>query len=61
MLTDRQRLFDLYFGRRHHDGRANTLALARMSAGTSPADIANTVNKTASTAAELGAKRVGAE
>ena len=61
MLPDRQRLFELYLGRLHHDGRADTLALARMSAGMSPADIANTVNKAASTAAELGAERVGAE
>jgi len=61
MLPDRQRLFDLYLGRLHHDGRADTLALARMSAGMSPADIANTVNKAASTAAEQGAERVGAE
>ena len=61
MLPDRQRLFDLYLSRLHHDGRADTLALARMSAGMSPADIANTVNKAASTAAEQGAERVGAE
>ena len=61
MLPDRQRLFDLYLGRLHHDGHADTLALARMSAGMSPADIANTVNKAASTAAELGAECVGAE
>ncbi len=61
MLPDRQRLFDLYLGRLQHDGQADTLALARMSAGMSPADIANTVNKAASTAAELGAERVGAE
>ena len=61
MLPDRQRLFDLYLGRLHHDGRADTVALARMSAGMSPADIANTVNKAASTAAEQGAECVGAE
>jgi len=61
MLPDRQRLFDLYLGRLQHDGRADTLALARMSSGMSPADIANTVNKAASTAAEQGAERVGAE
>jgi len=61
MLPDRQRLFDLYVGRLQHDGRADTLSLARMSAGMSPADIANTVNKAASTAAEQGAERVGAE
>jgi cell division protease FtsH len=61
MLPDRRRLFDLYLGRLQHDGLADTMALARMSAGMSPADIANTVNKAASTAAEQGAPRVGAE
>jgi len=61
MLPDRQRLFDLYLARLRHDGLADTLALARMSAGMSPADIANTVNKAASTAAEQGAEQVGAE
>ncbi len=61
MLPDRQRLFELYLDRLHHDGRADTLALARMSAGMSPADIANTVNKAASTAAEQGAEHVCAE
>ena len=61
MLPDRQRLFDLYLNRLHHDGLADTQALARLSAGMSPADIANTVNKAASTAAELGAERVGAD
>ena len=60
MLPDRQRLFDLYLNRLHHDGLADTQALARLSAGMSPADIANTVNKAASTAAEMGAERVGA-
>ena len=61
MLPDRQRLFALYLGRLRHDGCADTLALARMSAGMSPADIANTVNKAAATAAEQGAEHVGAE
>ncbi len=61
MLPDRQRLFALYLDRLHHDGQADTLALARLSAGMSPADIANTVNKAASTAAEQGADQVGAE
>jgi len=61
MLPDRQRLFDLYLARLRHDGLADTLALARMSASMSPADIANTVNKAASTAAEQGAEQVGAE
>jgi cell division protease FtsH len=60
-LPDRQRLFELYIGKLTHDGLADTAALARMSAGLSPADIANTVNKAASSAAEQGAATVTAE
>jgi cell division protease FtsH len=60
-LTERQRLFDLYIGKVAHDGRADTAVLARMTAGMSPADIANTVNKAASTAAEARAPRVSGE
>ena len=55
-LPDRQRLFDLYIGKLSHDGMADTAALARMTAGLTPADIANTVNKAASSAAEAGAQ-----
>ncbi|MBC7779345.1 MAG: AAA family ATPase [Proteobacteria bacterium] len=60
-LPERQRLFDLYIGKVIHDGSANTAALARMTSGMSPADIANTVNKAASTAAEAGAVSVSSE
>jgi cell division protease FtsH len=60
-LPERAKLFDLYIGKVAHDASADTAALARMSAGMSPADIANTVNKAASTAAEAGAERVSAE
>jgi cell division protease FtsH len=60
-LPDRQRLFDLYIDKLAHDGSADTAALARMTGGMSPADIANTVNKAASTAAETGAPQVTSE
>jgi len=57
-LPERQQLFDLYIAKLNHDGTADTAALARMTAGMSPADIANTVNKAASTAAEAAASKV---
>jgi cell division protease FtsH len=60
-LPERQRLFDLYIGKLSHDGTADTAALARMTAGLTPADIANTVNKAASSAAEAGAQSVSYE
>src|SRR5450432_3772219 len=60
-LPERQRLFDLYIGKVVHDASADTAALARMTSGMSPADIANLVNKAASTAAEAQAEHVGAE
>ena len=60
-LPERQRLFDLYIGKVAHDGSADTAALARMTSGMSPADIANTVNKAASTAAEAHAPQVRAD
>jgi len=60
-LPERQRLFDLYIGKVASDGSADTAALARMTSGMSPADIANLVNKAASTAAEARAEQVGAE
>ena len=60
-LPDRQRLFDLYIGKLAHDGTTDTAALARMTAGLTPADIANTVNKAASAAAEAGAQQVSSE
>jgi cell division protease FtsH len=60
-LPERQRLFELYIGKVAHDGSADTAALARMTAGMSPADIANTVNKAASSAAEAQATQVSAD
>jgi cell division protease FtsH len=60
-LPDRQRLFELYIDKLQHDGTADTPALARLTAGMTPADIANTVNKAASCAAEDGAMRVSAQ
>lgn len=57
-LPERQKLFEMYIGKVTSDGIADTAALARMTAGMSPADIANTVNKAASTAAEKGAEKV---
>ena len=59
-LPDRQALFDLYIGRTTHDGSSDSAALARMTAGVSPADIANIVNKAAACAAEAGAQHVSA-
>jgi cell division protease FtsH len=60
-LPERQKLFDLYIGKLAHDGRTDTAVLARMTVGMSPADIANTVNKAASTAAEARASQVTSE
>jgi cell division protease FtsH len=60
-LPERQRIFDLCIAKLTHDGTADTLALARMTPGMSPADIANTVNKAASAAAEACAERVSGE
>jgi len=60
-LPERKSLFDLYIGRVAHDGSADTAAMARMTAGLSPAEIANTVNKAASTAAEARAESVSSE
>jgi cell division protease FtsH len=60
-LPERQQLFDLYIGKLAHDGCADPAVLARMTAGMSPADIANTVNKAASTAAEARAPQVTTE
>jgi len=57
-LPERQKLFDLYIAKLAHDGRTDTAVLARMTPGTSPAEIANIVNKAASTAAEAGAPQV---
>jgi cell division protease FtsH len=58
---ERQSLFDLYIGKLAHDGSADSAVLARMTQGMSPAEIANTVNKAAATAAEAGAHEVSCE
>ena len=60
-LPERQRLFELYLGKVTHDGTADTASLARMTPGLSPAEIANLVNKAASSAAEARAEKVSAE
>jgi cell division protease FtsH len=57
-LPEREKLFALYLGKVRHDGRADLASLARMTTGLSPAEIANVVNKAASTAAEQGAEAV---
>jgi cell division protease FtsH len=53
-LPERAKLFDLYLDKVTHDGSADSALLARMTPGLSPAEIANTVNKAASSAAEKG-------
>ena len=60
-LPERQRLFELYIGKVAHDGGADTAALARMTSGMTPAEIANVVNKAASSAAEARAEQVSSE
>lgn len=60
-LPERKQLFDLYLGKVKRVGTADTAALGRLTAGMSPADIANAVNKAASTAAEQEAEGVGQE
>jgi cell division protease FtsH len=60
-LPERQKLFEMYIGKVANDGAADTAALARMTSGMSPADIANTVNKAASAAAEAHASCVSPE
>ncbi len=60
-LPERKKLFELYIGKVQSDGSADAAVLARMTAGMSPAEIANVVNKAASTAAEARAEKVTAE
>ncbi len=57
-LPERRQLFDLYIGKVAHDDAIDSAVLARLAAGMSPAEIANTVNKAASQAAEMQADRV---
>jgi len=60
LLPDRAELFKLYIGRITNDGFNDMHAFARMTQGMSPADIANVVNKAASSAAEAGAQSLTA-
>ena len=60
-LPERAKLFDLYLAKVTSDGSADTAALARMTPGLTPADIANIVNKAASSAAEKGASTVSSD
>jgi cell division protease FtsH len=60
-LPERAKLFDLYLNKVTNDGTADTALLARMTPGLSPAEIANIVNKSASSAAEKGAASVTQE
>lgn len=60
-VAERAQLFDLYAGRAAAEPRLDTAALVRMTSGMSPADIANTVKKAASRAAESGSAVVTQE
>lgn len=60
-LPDRRDLFQLYLKDVKHATNIDTAALGRMTAGISPADIANIVNKAASTAAEQLAETITQE
>ncbi|ABM97072.1 ATP-dependent metallopeptidase FtsH/Yme1/Tma family protein [Methylibium petroleiphilum] len=60
-VAERAQLFDLYAGRVAAEPNLDTAALARMTSGMSPADIANAVNKAASCAAEAGSPVVTQE
>lgn len=53
-LPERKELFELYLGKMKREETIDVAALARMTAGSSPADIASLVNKAASSAAEQG-------
>lgn len=57
-LPDRKDLFELYLDKVARDPAVDTLMLGRMTAGTTPADIANLVNKASSRAAEENAPSV---
>lgn len=60
-LPDRQSLFNLYLDKVSSAPVVDVSQLARMTAGASPADIENLVNKAASSAAEAGATQVTTE
>ena len=58
-VDERESLFALYAGKLKTDGEADFRQLARLSAGLSPASIANAVNAAALLAAKEGANAVG--
>jgi len=58
---EREALFSLYLGKVKADARIDVASIARTSAGMSPADIANCVNRAASYAAEAGDTTVSEE
>lgn len=60
-LPERAELFQLYLKKLTYDKAIDTSVLGRMTAGMSPADIANMVNKAAAHAAEQGAEQVTQE
>ena len=57
-VLERKSLFEMYLDKVVQAPEVDTLMLARMTAGASPADIANLVNKAASSAAESHAQYV---
>jgi cell division protease FtsH len=57
-IVERQALFELYLNKVTRDPELDTALLARMTAGVSPADVANLVNKAAANAAETEAPHV---
>lgn len=60
-VHERERLFALYIGKVKATRELDLGTLARTASGMSPADIANVVNKAASSAAEAGVRQVDQE
>lgn len=60
-VIEREKLFDFYASKIPKLGTLDCAALARMTSGMSPADIANTVNKAAASAAEQAQAQVSQE
>jgi cell division protease FtsH len=60
-MPERKQIFDHYVGKVPHDGLVDRLCVARMTAGCSPSDIMNLVNKAASSAAEAQLTQVPAD
>ncbi|WP_119155700.1 ATP-dependent metallopeptidase FtsH/Yme1/Tma family protein [Caldimonas tepidiphila] len=60
-VHERERLFALYVGKVKASSGLDLSTLARTASGMSPADIANVVNKAASSAAEAGVRQVDQE